>query len=376
MLPIAFALLLFNFVVIYCCIRRRNSVARRRQRSLLDDHHKPGLGMSASLNGKLNGLLNSGNGGTLVGLGANVGGGHHATGPNGHSTSNSSCSNQSNGFLTRNNIAPNQRYPLEAGVEMSALLSQQQPGTPHYGHQQHPTYAGRNFGQQQQQIDAQHQQPPQMSSSSSSNGSSNGRAHTGRTPTEYPMSAIRFLQELGEGAFGKVYRGELLMGNGGPLVVPIAIKTLKENSTIKTKTDFRREADLMAELQHPNIVCLMGVCFSEEPMCMLFEYMRKGDLHEYLVSHGPGGQFSPPIDALLEAGDGPLDVPDCLHIATQIAAGMEYLSNHHYVHRDLAARNCLVGEHLTVKISDFGLSRDIYSSDYYRVQSKSLLPVR
>jgi len=55
---------------------------------------------------------------------------------------------------------------------------------------------------------------------------------------------------------------------------------------------------------------------------------------------------------------------------------MEYLASHHYVHRDIAARNCLVGDNLTVKISDFGLSRDIYAADYYRVQSKALLPVR
>ena len=55
---------------------------------------------------------------------------------------------------------------------------------------------------------------------------------------------------------------------------------------------------------------------------------------------------------------------------------MEYLASHQYVHRDIAARNCLVGHSLTVKISDFGLSRDIYSADYYHGQSKSLLPVR
>ncbi|CAO2596193.1 BDNF/NT-3 growth factors receptor [Lemmus lemmus] len=59
-----------------------------------------------------------------------------------------------------------------------------------------------------------------------------------------------------------------------------------------------------------------------------------------------------------------------LHIAQQIAAGMVYLASQHFVHRDLATRNCLVGENLLVKIGDFGMSRDVYSTDYYRVSSR------
>ncbi|CAG0883496.1 unnamed protein product [Darwinula stevensoni] len=60
----------------------------------------------------------------------------------------------------------------------------------------------------------------------------------------------------------------------------------------------------------------------------------------------------------------------------QIAEGMEYLSGRHFVHRDLACRNCLVDEGLIVKISDFGLARDIYTCDYYKVEGNRLLPVR
>uniref|UniRef100_A0A0A9Z5Y9 Tyrosine-protein kinase receptor n=2 Tax=Lygus hesperus TaxID=30085 RepID=A0A0A9Z5Y9_LYGHE len=179
---------------------------------------------------------------------------------------------------------------------------------------------------------------------------------------EFHPANIRFIQELGEGAFGKVYKGEIVGTGDEPLLV--AIKTLKENASAKTTSDFRREVDLMCELRHENIVCLLGVCLSREPLSMLFEFMPKGDLHEFLITHSP------------HATEHPLNQSDLLKMAVHISSGMEYLCSHHYVHRDLAARNCLVAEDMTVKISDFGLSRDVYSSDYYRVQSKSLLPVR
>ncbi|OQR70287.1 BDNF/NT-3 growth factors receptor-like [Tropilaelaps mercedesae] len=55
---------------------------------------------------------------------------------------------------------------------------------------------------------------------------------------------------------------------------------------------------------------------------------------------------------------------------------MLYLSVQHFVHRDLATRNCLVGDNLCVKISDFGMSRDVYTCDYYKIGGSRMLPVR
>merc|ERR1719234_3075866 len=159
----------------------------------------------------------------------------------------------------------------------------------------------------------------------------------------------------------------------------VAVKTLKIGANQATRGDFQRDSELMADLRHPNIVCLLGVVLKDEPQCLIFEYMPQGDLHEYLLVHSPKSQEMPLSlsTASGEEGEGRvLDHGDMAYIAIQVAAGMEYLSSHHYVHRDLAARNCLVGQNMVVKISDFGLSRDIYAADYYRMQTKSLVPLR
>ncbi|TNN44953.1 Inactive tyrosine-protein kinase transmembrane receptor ROR1 [Liparis tanakae] len=113
----------------------------------------------------------------------------------------------------------------------------------------------------------------------------------------------------------------------------------------------------------------------EQPVCMLFEFLPLGDLHEFLIMRSPHSDVgcSSDEDGTVKSS---LDHGDFLHMSIQVAAGMEYLGSHFYSHKDLAARNILVGEQLHVKISDLGLSRAIYSSDYYCLHPKTLLPIR
>ncbi|NXT05900.1 NTRK1 factor, partial [Prunella fulvescens] len=195
--------------------------------------------------------------------------------------------------------------------------------------------------------------------------------------------------ELGEGAFGKVFLAECynLLPEQEKMLVAVKVRreghdlgvrrgslegcvadaasrqALKE-ATESARLDFQREAELLTVLQHEHIVKFYGVCTEGEPLIMVFEYMKHGDLNRFLRCHGPDAK-------ILEQGSGqprgPLALGHMLHIATQIASGMVYLASLHFVHRDLATRNCLVGHELVVKIGDFGMSRDIYSTDYYRV---------
>uniref|UniRef100_A0A3P8VV00 Tyrosine-protein kinase receptor n=1 Tax=Cynoglossus semilaevis TaxID=244447 RepID=A0A3P8VV00_CYNSE len=179
-------------------------------------------------------------------------------------------------------------------------------------------------------------------------------------------------RELGEGAFGKVFLAECYNLSPDQEKILVAVKTLKEASE-NARKDFHREAELLTNLQHEHIVTFYGVCVESDPLIMVFEYMKHGDLNKFLRAHGPDavlmakGQTTRPVE---------LTQSQMLHIAQQIASGMVYLASQHFVHCDLATRNCLVGENLLVKIGDFGMSRDVYSTDYYRVGGHTMLPIR
>lgn len=115
-------------------------------------------------------------------------------------------------------------------------------------------------------------------------------------------------------------------------------------------------------------------------MCLLFEYMAYGDLNEYLRDRSPRNLCSLVHGSLDERICLPNPLALCctsqLCIAKQVAAGMAYLSERKFVHRDLATRNCLVGENMVVKIADFGLSRNMYSADYYKANENDAIPIR
>ncbi|KAM9329668.1 muscle, skeletal receptor tyrosine-protein kinase [Gastrophryne carolinensis] len=199
---------------------------------------------------------------------------------------------------------------------------------------------------------------------------------------EYPRNNIEYVRDIGEGAFGRVFQAR------APGLLPyepftmVAVKMLKEEASADMQADFQREAALMAEFDHPNIVKLLGVCAVGKPMCLLFEYMAHGDLNEYLRHRSPRALSSLSHSSLAtkvrlsDMYPSPLSCTDQLHIARQISAGMAYLSERKFVHRDLATRNCLVGESMVVKIADFGLSRNMYSADYYKANENDAIPIR
>ena len=148
----------------------------------------------------------------------------------------------------------------------------------------------------------------------------------------------------------------------------VAVKKLKSDAPNATKEAFEKEVNFMSRSTDRNVIRILGVCYEDTPFIMM-EYMEKGDLNQYL-------QKFKTLSSTDSEPQGQITARTLVHMATQIASAMKYLASHYFVHRDLATRNCLVGPNYLVKISDFGMSRSLYSSHYYRIHGRFSLPVR
>uniref|UniRef100_A0A8C4GLN2 receptor protein-tyrosine kinase n=1 Tax=Dicentrarchus labrax TaxID=13489 RepID=A0A8C4GLN2_DICLA len=173
---------------------------------------------------------------------------------------------------------------------------------------------------------------------------------------------------LGEGEFGSVMEGHLRQLDGTS--EKVAVKTMKLDSFSQREIEeFLNEAACMKDFNHPNVIKLLGVCLeggsghSPKPMVIL-PFMKYGDLHSFLLRS--------------RLGESPLFLPTqtLLKFMVDIALGMEYLSGRNFLHRDLAARNCMLRNDMTVCVADFGLSKKIYSGDYYRQGRIAKMPVK
>lgn len=193
---------------------------------------------------------------------------------------------------------------------------------------------------------------------------------------EFPRNDIIYIRDLGQGAFGRVFQAKAPGLIPGDEFTNVAVKMLKDEATDDLLSDFEREACLLSEFDHPNIVKLLGICAIGRPMCLLFEYMGRGDLNEFLRTCSPGNYIVRSFENDGSFTDSRLSHMDLINIARQISSGMVYLSDRKFVHRDLATRNFLINDQMVVKIADFGLSQKIYLQDYYKGDEQDAIPIR
>lgn len=197
---------------------------------------------------------------------------------------------------------------------------------------------------------------------------------------DFPRNQLIFKDKIGDGQFGEVFIAEALdldkilsSETKNSKRTTVAVKKLKPDVDKNIKNEFFKEVKAMANLRHINVVRLLGVC-QDDPMCMIVEYMANGDLNQFLKHR----ELDPNRNQ--SRGDGNnepcITVQALLYMAKQVASGMKYISSLNFVHRDLATRNCLVGHAYTVKIADFGMSRNLYSKHYYRIEGRVILPIR
>jgi len=144
---------------------------------------------------------------------------------------------------------------------------------------------------------------------------------------------------IGEGGFGKVYKGVLPDDYDLVAVKKYIRKDLKD--------EFMEEVRIHSKLNHKNIVKLIGYCISESNLMLITEYISNGNLDDILHNKR---NIPIPLDTRLGIAIGCVEALICMHST--------HLSSHNLIyHGDIKPANILLDENFTAKVSDFRLSK-------------------
>ncbi|XP_028978719.2 protein tyrosine kinase 2aa isoform X6 [Esox lucius] len=160
---------------------------------------------------------------------------------------------------------------------------------------------------------------------------------------------------IGEGQFGDVHQG--VYNSPENPTLNVAIKTCKNCTSDSVREKFLQEALTMRQFDHPHIVKLIGV-ITENPVWIIMELCTLGELRSFLQVR----KYN-------------LDLSTLILFSHQLSTALAYLESKRFVHRDIAARNVLVSSTDCVMLGDFGLSRYMEDSSYYKA-SKGKLPIK
>ncbi|MFS8016316.1 putative transferase, protein kinase RLK-Pelle-RLCK-VIIa-2 family [Helianthus anomalus] len=152
---------------------------------------------------------------------------------------------------------------------------------------------------------------------------------------------------LGEGGFGKVYKGRIEEKNGSKLSSNgsvVAVKKLNSES-MQGVEEWQAEVVFLGRLSHPNLVKLLGYCYEDDELLLVYEFMQRGSLENHLFGRGSTIQ--------------PLPWDIRLKIAIGAARGLAFLhtSDQKVIYRDFKASNILLDGSYNAKLSDFGLAK-------------------
>nr|POE46705.1 isoform 2 of probable serine/threonine-protein kinase pix13 [Quercus suber] len=170
------------------------------------------------------------------------------------------------------------------------------------------------------------------------------------TSTDLKTATKNFKSDfvLGEGGFGKVFRGwvdeKTLAPSKAGIGMTVAIKKLNSES-MQGFQEWQSEVNFLGRLSHPNLVRLLGYCWEDKQLLLVYEFMSKGSLENHLFRRNPNIEL--------------LSWDIRLKILIGAARGLAFLhtSEKKVIYKDFKALNILLDGNYKAKISDFGLAK-------------------